>query len=251
MLDKNNAKNNTSLPGDQFYHLTSLRVLRAREVGLTGPIPFTIVTELPLLEELDIANNPKMTGDIPLGLFNKSSLSSLDLSGLEVSVTSLPDFTVTVPVINLSSNEFEDTVVFPDDIGSRWMAITSLTLDNVGLKGNFPLALSSLTTLKYLSLAHNRGIVGSLPEDIASMTALQSLLLNDCSLSGQLPVQAIVNAGLNLQELNIACNNFTGRVPVDDLVDLSDTLTSLTIGHNNWTAGPLKRRWDNCLFSNT
>ena len=86
------------------------------------------------------------------------------------------------------------------------------------LTGQIPAALSSLTELEYLSLAHNQ-LTGQIPRELARLTELQALRLQDNLLTGQIPSEL---AGLsNLVELKLSQNRLTGCVP-EGLLDVAD-----------------------------
>jgi hypothetical protein len=86
------------------------------------------------------------------------------------------------------------------------------------LTGQIPAALSSLTELEYLSLAHNQ-LTGQIPRELARLTELQALRLQDNLLTGQIPAEL---TGLsNLVELKLSQNRLTGCVP-EGLLDVAD-----------------------------
>ena len=86
------------------------------------------------------------------------------------------------------------------------------------LTGEIPAALSSLTGLEYLGLAHNQ-LTGRIPRELARLTELQALRLQGNLLTGQIPAEL---AGLsNLVELKLSQNRLTGCVP-EGLLGVAD-----------------------------
>nr|XP_043626685.1 probable LRR receptor-like serine/threonine-protein kinase At1g07650 [Erigeron canadensis] len=109
-------------------------------------------------------------------------------------------------VLDLSRNYLDGTVP------SQWatMRLTNLSLMGNRLSGQFPRALTRMTTLIDLSIEGNR-FSGLIPQDIGNMKSLQKLVIASNTFTGPLPV-ALAKL-TNLTDLRISDNNFTGKIP--------------------------------------
>ncbi|KAL8131913.1 hypothetical protein AgCh_007715 [Apium graveolens] len=90
------------------------------------------------------------------------------------------------------------------------MNLTGLSFMGNRLSGQFPKALTSITTLSNLSLEGNN-FSGALPTDIGNLVKLQKLVLSSNLFSGKLPKELSKLA--NLTDMRISDNNFTGKIP--------------------------------------
>lgn len=88
--------------------------------------------------------------------------------------------------------------------------VVQLVLPNNQLNGALPEQLSTLTNLQTLSLYVNQ-LSGSIPPTVGSLTNLISLSLSDNQLSGSIP--ASLGSLSNLQLLHAHGNQFSGNIP--------------------------------------
>ncbi|CAN6203411.1 unnamed protein product [Urochloa humidicola] len=94
---------------------------------------------------------------------------------------------------------------------SRVAAVTNITLPNAGIDGHLgELNFSALPFLTYIDLTFNT-LRGEIPLAITSLSELSYLDLSGNSLNGQIP-QEMGNMG-RLSQLGLSINHFTGRVP--------------------------------------
>lgn len=103
-----------------------------------------------------------------------------------------------------------------DDAG----LVSHLDLPSHGLNGDgLPVELFSLTSLLGLSLGHNQHISGSIPTEIAQLTGLQYLDLDDNDLDGSFP---IVYGITTLQAIDLNNNRLSGSIDtaIGQLADL-------------------------------
>jgi Leucine-rich repeat (LRR) protein len=81
-------------------------------------------------------------------------------------------------------------------------------------------------------MSNNPQLGGQFPDELlaSNMIGLETLIINDCSFSGTLPL-ALASS---LETLHIGGNNFDGAIPVNDLLQFT-SLRSLDIGNISWT----------------
>lgn len=168
------------------------RDIRLSNVGLTGSIPTSILSNNGL-EALDLSNNPQLTGDLPVGLFD------LDLELLNLSNTGL----------NISS--------IPTDLSKRELTLTSLGLSGLGMTGEIPAFLGDFPLLQNIDLSNN-DLTGGIPSSIGNLSLLISLNLADNDLSGELPAtfqdMGYLAGFYTLNAIDLSGNaNLSGELP--------------------------------------
>ncbi|XP_030949400.1 probable leucine-rich repeat receptor-like protein kinase At5g49770 [Quercus lobata] len=89
--------------------------------------------------------------------------------------------------------------------------VTSIKLLSMRLSGKLTSDIFLLSELQYLDLSYNIGITGQLPSSIGSLTKLENLNLIGCSFSGLIP-DTIGNLKL-LRILSLNNNSFNGPIP--------------------------------------
>jgi hypothetical protein len=125
-----------------------------------------------------------------------------------------------------------------DDLGGRntfrdiCEVLTSLGEVSGGapVAGRIPDSIGNLNGLVDFNFPGNPSLSGTLPASIGSLTALTSLILDDCSLTGTLPPS--LGSLTNLKRLQLRGNSFTGAVP--DLSALT-ALTFLDLSYNSFS----------------
>jgi Leucine-rich repeat (LRR) protein len=137
----------------------------------------------------------------------------------------------------LSSNEIDfsfDGISTADNLNSLFLSNTGLAsiegiagapnllklhLADNGLRGEIPLELYFLTTLRELFLQSNQ-LSGQINDALSAMSYLESLFLYQNQYTGQIP--AVLGKLTNLRELHLAENNFDGTIPTElnDLTNL-------------------------------
>ena len=108
--------------------------------------------------------------------------------------------------------------------------VTRLTLPHRGLTGTIPAGLASLSHLERLDLYGNQ-LMGIIPMELGQLSNLTSLYLNSNRLTGIIPVE--LGQLSNLTILDLRFNKLTGIIPVE-LGQLSN-LTHLYLNSNRLT----------------
>uniref|UniRef100_A0A6N2KFR2 Uncharacterized protein n=1 Tax=Salix viminalis TaxID=40686 RepID=A0A6N2KFR2_SALVM len=193
--------------------MTSLKTLRLWGCSLNGQLP-TGLCDLNHLRELDIDSN-NLSGFLPPCLANLTSLQQLDLSFNHLKIPMSLS-----PLYNLSKLEYfagQDNEIYAEEDDhnlSPKFQLESLYLRSRGQAvGAFPIFLYHQFNLHYLDLT-NIQIKGEFPSWlIENNTYLESLYLENCSLSG--PFLLPRSSHVNLSSLSISMNYFHGQIPAE------------------------------------
>jgi Leucine-rich repeat (LRR) protein len=125
-------------------------------------------------------------------------------------------------------------------VGSVWTGltcssgvITGIDLNSKGLVGSLPSSIGSLTSLSRLYL-HTNSFNGTLPSSIGSLTSLTTLYLYTNSFNGPLP--SSIGSLTSLTYLSLNSNSFNGTLPSS--IGSLTSLTYLGLSTNSF-AGPL------------
>ncbi|KAL0926554.1 hypothetical protein M5K25_002793 [Dendrobium thyrsiflorum] len=200
---------------------------------LTGTIPSTICTSLPLIRALRLGFN-NLHGDLPADLLNCSHLEELNLTHSGIGGT-IPDLSPlhTLRLLDLSNNLFcgefplsitnltnLEVVNFNQNPGfNKWLlpeAITKLKklntmiLSTTFMRGEVPTWIGNMTWLIDLELSGNL-LVGRIPTTIGRMKNLQFLELYYNLLEGEIPKE-LGNLS-RLTDIDLSLNKLTGRIP--------------------------------------
>ena len=88
--------------------------------------------------------------------------------------------------------------------------VVTIQLENLGLNGSIPSALSNLTNLQRLDLGQNQ-LTGSIPSQLGSLTELTEITLDNNQLTGSIPSQ--LGNLAKLEELVLNSNQLSGSIP--------------------------------------
>ncbi|XP_057839184.2 leucine-rich repeat receptor protein kinase HPCA1 [Cryptomeria japonica] len=107
-----------------------------------------------------------------------------------------------------------------DPCASNWVGVTCsgsrviyLHLTSMGLKGELPPEIGSLTALQSLDLSYNTGLTGQIPSSLGNLGRLFELLLIGCSLSGRIPAE--LGNLQRLKTLDLNTNKLGGTIPAE------------------------------------
>ncbi|KAL2343249.1 hypothetical protein Fmac_004534 [Flemingia macrophylla] len=174
---------------------------------LSGEIPKELAN-ITTLKYLNLGAN-QFGGFVPpeLGrLFNLQILilSSNKLSGkLPVTFARLQNLTE----IRLSDNSFNGKI--PSFI-QNWKLLQKLELHASGLEGPIPSSVSLLRNLSRLRISDINGPIQGFP-NLSSMTAMTTVVLRNCNITGELPSYFWSMKSLNM--LDISFNKLVGKIP--------------------------------------
>jgi Leucine-rich repeat (LRR) protein len=195
-----------------LFRLVHLQRLSLADNDFNGSHIPSQVRDLSRLIDLDL-HLSHFSGQIPLEISHLSHLSSIDLSynlHLELkklSLRSLVGNMTRLQNLDLSGVNISSKV---PNILANLSSLTSLTLGDCSLHGEFPIGIFKLPNIQYLNVDSNEGLTGYLP-DFTRSSPLETLILGYTSFSGELPA-SIENLG-NLMELDMSNCNFSGFIP--------------------------------------
>ncbi|GLJ18838.1 hypothetical protein SUGI_0336490 [Cryptomeria japonica] len=105
-----------------------------------------------------------------------------------------------------------------DPCASNWVGVTCagsrviyLRLTSMGLNGELPSEIGSLTALQSLDFSYNTGLTGRIPSSLGNLGSLFELLLVGCSFSGRIPAE--LGNLPRLKTLDLNTNKLGGTIP--------------------------------------
>ncbi|KAF4395312.1 receptor protein-tyrosine kinase CEPR1 [Cannabis sativa] len=188
--------------------------------SLSGTFPSNICYYLPKLRVLRLGRN-RISGEFPTTIVNCTQLEELDMSYLYLTGT-LPDFSgmKKLRILNLSYNFFQGK--FPISV----VNLTNLEVLNFNENGNFelwrlPESIANLKKLKSMVLTTCM-VYGEIPRSIGNMTSLVDLELSGNFISGKIPAE--IGLLKNIKLLELYYNQLVGPIPEElgNLTELND-----------------------------
>ncbi|KAK1394258.1 hypothetical protein POM88_013314 [Heracleum sosnowskyi] len=252
---------------------TSLRYLGLSRSHFTGEIPHQL-GNLSKLQHLDLGHSGVLEGGIFGWLFNLSSLTELDLSGIDIGTANdwvtliqrLPLLSFlqlnSCKLTNSRSASFSTNMSSPisilylrqNFISSSifgWLSnfsdsLVSLDLGKNQLRGEIPESFGRMTLISSLELRENQ-LQGVVPNSFRNLSSLQYIDFSSNRLTGNLQDLLNVFAEDTLEVLKIRDNQITGSLP--DLTQFS-SLLDLDVASNKLN-GYLPKRFEHnsVLFS--
>ncbi|PWA35051.1 leucine-rich repeat protein [Artemisia annua] len=223
------------------------------------------------MEYLDLSRN-RLTGRIPECLGNMWNLVSMQFSSNQLSgvipSSILPQSSM-LRTLNLNDNHFTGELprelwslrglnildlgdnAFSGNI-SEWIGenltnlgvfryVINMDLSSNNLVGEIPVELMSLSALVGLNLSNNH-LNGGIPDSIGNMKALNSLDFSGNQLTG--PIPPSITALNFLSYLNLSHNNLSGQIPTgNQLQTLTDP--SIYVGNRDLCGAPLPKNCSN------
>ena len=239
--------------------LAGLRQLALQHNDLEGAVPASL-GGLVELEELFLQGNSALSGSLPLGLAELSSLHTLDLRDTELCAPRDSVFQTWLEGVETRQGVWDCpsadigplTELYEATGGANWTTsegwldarrlgdwygvqtlsgsgrVVRLRLAGNGLAGDIPSSLGELPELEALWLFENR-LTGPIPESLGDLTKLEELYLQENELTGEIP-SSLGNLA-SLRELSLRDNQLTGEIPSS--VGNLTGLRQLALQHND------------------
>ncbi|KAL0900083.1 hypothetical protein Bca101_084044 [Brassica carinata] len=179
---------------------------------ITGPIPKEIgnITSLTTF----ILEFNQISGKLPPELGNLRNMERLLLSSnnLTGDIPSTFSKLATLTDFRVSDNQLTGTI--PDFI-QNWTNLEKLVIQASGLVGPIPNTIGSLTKLTDLRISDLSGSESLFPplQNIISMKTLNTLILRNCNLTGELPLY--LRSMTSSKLLDLSFNKLSGPIPVE------------------------------------
>ncbi|XP_078173289.1 uncharacterized protein LOC144567108 [Carex rostrata] len=238
--------------------LTSLYYLDLSSNSLSGQLPpcWSNISGV-----VNLANN-RLSGVVPSSLSCSVTLSVLQLAN-NILTGEFPfdlQFCSALQLLDLGENNFQGTI--PDWVGESFQQLQILRLQSNLFSGNIPTKLTQLNNLLFLDLSNNY-LTGPLPRGLNNFTSmsqlfsltnsyyhtivivitkglileydsqdflfLKSMDLSNNNLTGEIPKEIVVLAGLF--NLNLSYNQLIGNIPLE--IGNMTSLESLDFHKNN------------------
>ncbi|KAL3619768.1 hypothetical protein CASFOL_034680 [Castilleja foliolosa] len=212
-----------------FGALPQLENLSLHNNTFSGTIPEEIAN-CSYLQILNLNFNKYLTGPIPYGLFNLSSIKEIRIWYNELSGTLPSDMCNNLPNLSwlsLSDNQIEGQIPrniwkcrvlevlslshnrlngeIPSEIGSSSM-LRRLYLGFNGFKSGVPVEFGNLSRLEKLNIP-----LEPIPKQLGNCTSLKSIYLRDNQLTGELP-QELGHLAF-LEEPSVSNNSLSSSIP--------------------------------------
>ncbi|KAJ0752136.1 putative protein kinase RLK-Pelle-LRR-XI-1 family [Helianthus annuus] len=224
------------LSGHQFSNFLDLIYLNISHNLFSGELPIGIFN-LTSLKTLDISRN-NFSSVFPIGISNLKNLETLDAFSNSFSGPLPPDVCeiVSLKVVNFAGSYFGGSI--PSAYGSC-ERLEFLHLAGNLLSGNLPIEFGKLKSVTHMEIGYN-SYQGGIPWQFGNMSELQYLDIAGANLSGSIPKQ--FGDLTNLATLFLFRNSLSGLIP-DELSNIS-TLSSLDLS-DNMLSGPIPDSFSN------
>ncbi|GFP81314.1 probable LRR receptor-like serine/threonine-protein kinase at3g47570 [Phtheirospermum japonicum] len=175
-----------------------------------------------------------LTGTIPYGIFNLSSIKEIWIMSNYLSGRLPSDICNNLPnltTLAISENQIDGQI--PRNIWKcRELEILSLSYN--GFNGEIPSEIGRLSMLRELYLGYYTNYKGSIPKEIGRCTSLRELYLDSNYLTGPIPNQ--IGNCTSLTGIYFGSNHFTGELP-QELANLPflEILVLLALSRNQFS----------------
>ncbi|GLU00025.1 hypothetical protein SLE2022_174210 [Rubroshorea leprosula] len=201
------------------------------------PLNFTFLGNI---RHFDISWN-SFHGPLPIFLQNMTSLTFLDMSGVNLNLASSNLFQVLGMLPSLSWLSLSSCSLENSHLPSSSHPLNFTFLGNIQhfdlslnfLQGPISIFLQNMTSLIFLSLFCNQ-LSGSIPNGIEKLSKLESIYLSSNQLSGSIPDS--IGQLSKLESIDLSGNQLSGRIPdsigqlsKSKIIDLSENQLSGSI----------------------
>ena len=191
-LAGNNLTGPLGMPALEFQNL---RVLDLSRNNLTGPL--TILSDLPMLQRLNLAEN-QFNETLPeLGLFRELKYVNLSYNELTGTIPALSGLGV------LEKLDISNQLISSFDFGTGLRTTQGIT-------GTIPVSVGQLYFLQEFVMSNNL-LTGAIPEEFSRLNFLHTLHLENNRLSGMIP--SSLNLIDQLVTVALARNRLSGPIP--------------------------------------
>jgi Leucine-rich repeat (LRR) protein len=176
-----------------------------------GDLSSDLLFSWPLIETLDMSGNI-IGGTLPGNLFYMEHLEIIDLSGNNIGgslPTSVRPSSTTV-FLALQQNKLSGDFGF---LTTHLKGLAHIDFGNNNFAGSIPVDWSGMTKLRYLFLAYNDFVPGSIPQSLTSLSTIEDLSLQGTNRKGSIPTGFGTLSSLKL--LDFSYNSLTGSIPTD------------------------------------
>ncbi|GKY91577.1 hypothetical protein MPSEU_000129600 [Mayamaea pseudoterrestris] len=191
--------------------LRNVRNLIAANNSFFGKLDSDYLFGWPLLEIIDMSNN-HLTGSLPGNLLSREHVEIIDLGGNMFGGT-IPDSIPPdskVALLALHNNQLHGDFDF---ILTHMTNLAHFDLSKNKFDGTLPTDWSSMVRLRYLFLAYNNFIAGSIPETLTKLSTIEDLSLQATKRQGSIP--SGFGQVTSLKLLDFSYNSLTGGLPTD------------------------------------
>ncbi|KAI3670824.1 hypothetical protein L1987_87466 [Smallanthus sonchifolius] len=215
------------LSGNQFVQLSDLIDLNLSHNSFSGELPIGIFN-LTSLKALDISRN-NFSGVFPIGISNQQKLEVLDAFSNSFTGSLPPDVckNASVKVLNFAGSYFSGPI--PGKYG-LCESLEFLHLAGNLLTGNLPVEFGQLKRVTHMEIGYN-SYQGGIPWQFGNMSELQYLDIAGANLSGLIPKE--LGNLTKLDTLFLFKNYLSGPIPYEfgniltlSSLDLSDNTLS-------------------------
>ncbi|GLT35958.1 hypothetical protein SLA2020_103660 [Shorea laevis] len=214
-----------------WLSLSDCRLKNSHLPSHSHPLNFTFLENI---QHFDISRN-SFHGPMPMFLQNMTSLTFLDMSGVNLSLAPSNLFQVLGMLPSLSWLSLSDCSLKNSHLPSCNHPLNYTFLENIqhfdishnSFHGPVPVFLQNMTSLTFLYLFYNQ-LSGSIPDSIRQLSKLESIDLSGNQLNGSIPDS--IGQLSKLESIYFSGNQLSGSIPYS--IGHLSKLKSMDLSHN-------------------